>query len=85
MHLRDSSHRSVLILTDNHDHSVQTLQDPALAAVVLDQNIGGPTCVLTKALAAVNHGERFVDPAISIGAKTDVNDGTSQRPGTWKC
>ena len=72
INLRDSSHRSVLILTDNHDHSVQTLQDPALAAVVLDQNIGGPTCVLTKALAAVNHGERFVDPAISIGAKTDV-------------
>ena len=62
----------MLILTDNHGHSVQTLQDPALAAVVLDQNIGGPTCVLTKALAAVNHGERFVDPAISTGAKTDV-------------
>ena len=72
VHRRDSKHRSVLILTDNHGHSVQTLQDPALAAVVLDQNIGGPTCVLTKALAAVNHGERFVDPAISIGAKTDV-------------
>ena len=72
VHRRDSKHRSVLILTDNHGHSVQTLQDPALAAVVLDQNIGGPTCVLTKALAAVNHGERFVDPAISTGAKTDV-------------
>ena len=72
VHRRDSSHRSVLILTDNHGHSVQTLQDTALAAVVLDQNIGGPTCVLTKALAAVNHGERFVDPAISTGAKTDV-------------
>ena len=72
VHRRDSKHRSVLILTDNHDQSVRALQDPVLAAVVLDDNIGGPTCVLTKALAAVNHGERFVDPAISIGAKTDV-------------
>ena len=68
----DSNHRSVLILTNNHDHSAQALQDPALAAVVLDQNIGGPSCVLTRALAAVNHGERFIDPAICTGAKTDV-------------
>ena len=74
VHRRDSSHRSVLILTDNHGHSVQTLQDPALAAVVLDQNIGGPTCVLTKALAAVNHGERFVDPAIRNGNLTPLAD-----------
>ena len=67
VHQLDSNHRSVLILTDNHDQSAQALQDPALAAVVLDQNIGGPTCVLTKALASVNHGERFVDPAIDDG------------------
>jgi DNA-binding NarL/FixJ family response regulator len=62
----------MLILTDNRSHSVRALQDPdtALAAVVLDDNIGGPTCVLTKALAAVNHGERFVDPAIRNGTTT---------------
>ena len=70
VHKRDSKHRSVLILTDNHDQSVRALQDPVLAAVVLDDNIGGPTCVLTKALAAVNHGERFVDPAIRYGTTT---------------
>ena len=70
VHQRDSNHRSVLILTDNHGQSAQALQDPALAAVVLDQNIGGPTCVLTKALSSVNHGERFVDPAIHYGSET---------------
>ena len=70
VHRRDSNHRSVLILTNNHGHSLRALQDPALAAVVLDDNIGGPTCVLTKALAAVNHGERFVDPAIRYGTTT---------------
>ena len=41
-----------------------------MTAVVLDDNIGGPTCVLPKALAAVNHGERFVDPAIRNGTTT---------------
>ena len=63
VHRRDSRHRSVLILTNNHGHSLRALEDPAVTAVVLDDNIGGPTCVLTKALAAVNHGERFLDPA----------------------
>lgn len=72
VHQRDSNHRCVLILTDNHAQSAQTLRDPALAAVVLDQNIGGPTCVLTKALASVNHGERFIDPAIHDGTKTSL-------------
>ena len=56
VHRRDSRHRSVLILTNNHGHSLRALEDPAVTAVVLDDNIGGPTCVLTKALAAVNHG-----------------------------
>ena len=70
VHRRDSRHRSVLILTNNHGHSLRALEDPAVTAVVLDDNIGGPTCVLTKALAAVNHGERFVDPAIRNGTTT---------------
>ena len=70
VHRRDSRHSSVLILTNNHGHSLRALQDPAVTAVVLDDNIGGPTCVLTKALAAVNHGEHFVDPAICNGTTT---------------
>ena len=70
VHRRDSRHRSVLILTNNHGHSLRALEDPAVTAVVLDDNIGGPTCVLTKALAAVNHGERFIDPAIRKGNTT---------------
>ena len=67
---RDLNHRCVLILTDNHDQTAQDMQDPVLSAVVLDQNIGGPTCVLTQALAAVNRDERFVDPAIHICEST---------------
>ena len=69
---RDLNHRCVLILTDNHDQSAEDMQDPVLSAVVLDQNIGGPTCVLTQALAAVNRNERFVDPAIHICENTTV-------------
>ena len=71
VHKRNANHRSVFILTVNHDQSFRALQDPALAAVVLDDNIGGPTCVLTKALSAVNHGERFIDPAIRNGTTTN--------------
>ena len=68
-------HRSVLILTDNHDQTRNTLEDPAFTAIVSDQNIGGPTCVLTQALRAVNRNERFLDPAIAW----DPRDANSER------
>ena len=68
-------HRSVLILTDNHDQTRNTLEDPAFTAIVADHNIGGPSCVLTRALRAVNRNERFLDPAIAW----DPRDANSER------
>ncbi|MDA0258911.1 MAG: hypothetical protein O2972_09510, partial [Cyanobacteria bacterium] len=73
-------HRSVLILTDNHDQTRDTLEDPAFTAIVADQNIGGPTCVLTQALRAVNRDKRFVDPRDRLGCSRR-DQRTAQRTG----
>ena len=57
-------HRAVLILTHNHALSSVTLQSSSLSGIVLDHNIGGPTCVLVEALRAVNRQQRFIDPEL---------------------
>ena len=57
-------HRAVLILTHNHALSSEALQTSSLSGVVLDHNIGGPTCVLVEALRAVNRHQRFIDPEL---------------------
>ena len=64
IHQNGSDQRSVLILTENHQVTPDVLADPMFASIVLDHNIGGPSCVLTQALRAVNRNDRFVDPAI---------------------
>ena len=69
--------RSILILTEKHGLSPKTIADPIFSSIVFDQNIGGPSCVLTQALRAVNHNERFVDPGIknktgNNGIKGDI-------------
>ena len=70
LHQNNSNHRSVLILTENHAQSNGILEDSAFAAIVSDENIGGPTCVLTQALRAVNRDERFIDPSIAMADQT---------------
>ena len=57
-------HRFILILTDNHALNPATVQNPCLSGVVLDHNIGGPTCVLVEALRAVNRNQQFIDPEL---------------------
>jgi len=79
LHGSGRDHRSVLILTDNHDQTRETLEDPAITAIVIDQNIGGPTCVLTQALRAVNRNERFIDPAIAWDHRDAINERLSER------
>ena len=64
LHRNGSDQRSVLILTENHRLTPDVLADPIFASIVVDQSIGGPSCVLTQALRAVNRNERFLDPAI---------------------
>ena len=63
--------RSILVLTDEHDIPEAALKDPAISALVIDRNIGGPTCVLTQALQAVNRDDRFIDPAIQQSRRTE--------------
>jgi len=74
-------HRCVLILTDNHDLNRDGLNDPAIAGVVLDQNIGRDSCVLEQALKAVNLNQRFVDPELfnTKGNNTTRTDSLSDR------
>ena len=79
LHGSGRDHRSVLILTDNHDQTRKTLEDPAITAIVIDQNIGGPTCVLTQALRAVNRNERFIDPAIAWDHHDAISERLSER------
>ena len=57
-------HRFILILTHNHALNPTTVQNPSLSGVVLDHNIGGPTCVLVEALRAVNRNQQFIDPEL---------------------
>ena len=57
-------HRFILILTNNHALSPTTVRNPSLSGVVLDHNIGGPTCVLVEALRAVNRNKQFIDPEL---------------------
>ena len=76
-----SDQRSILILTENHQLTPDVLADPIFASIVVDQNIGGPSCVLTQALRAVNRNERFLDPAIkNFSINNSLNsDALSQR------
>lgn len=57
-------HRCILILTHNHDLNQIGLNDASISGVVLDHNIGNATCVMVRALRAVNRQERFVDPEL---------------------
>lgn len=75
IHHKVEDQRSVLILTDNHQLTPDVLADPIFSSVVIDQNIGGSSCVLTQALRAVNRNERFLDPAIEQNSlATMLND-----------
>ena len=67
-------HRSILILTHNHALEPAIFESSALSGVVLDHNIGGPTCVLTKALRAVNQGQQFVDPELNQNQQITTSD-----------
>ena len=69
-------HRFILILTDNHALNPATVQNPSLSGVVLDHNIGGPTCVLVEALRAVNRNQQFIDPELH----QKKNQPTAQAP-----
>jgi len=66
LHHASSDHRCVLIVTHNHALAHDTLNDPTISGIVLDQNIGTPGCVLTQALQAVNRDGRYVDPDLNI-------------------
>jgi DNA-binding NarL/FixJ family response regulator len=80
IHHKVEDQRSVLILTDNHQLTPDVLADPIFSSVVIDQNIGGSSCVLTKALRAVNRNERFLDPAIEQNSlATMLNDDALSR------
>ena len=80
IHHKVEDQRSVLILTDNHQLSPDVLADPIFSSVVIDQNIGGSSCVLTQALRAVNRNERFLDPAIEQNSlATMLNDDALSR------
>ena len=80
IHKNGGDQRSVLILTDNHQLSPNILADPIFSSVVIDQNIGGSSCVLTQALRAVNRNERFLDPAIEQNTlATSLNDDALSR------
>ena len=79
LHKHNSEHRSILILTDHHSQNRKTLEDESIAAVVIDHNIGGPTCVLTKALRAVNRNERFIDPSVEISPNPIQQERLSDR------
>ena len=46
---------------------------------MIDHNIGGPTCVLTKALRAVNRNERFIDPSVEISPNLIQQERLSDR------
>ena len=74
-------HRCVLILTHNHDLNRAGLDDPSIAGVVLDQNIGKDSCVLEQALKAVNLNQRFVDPELfnTNGVNTTRTETLSDR------
>lgn len=73
-------HRAILILTHNHALSPVALASSSLSGVVLDHNIGGPTCVLVEALRAVNRHQRFIDPELSSsGTAVDDRDKLSER------
>ena len=65
LHHAPSDHRCVLIVTHNHALAHDTLNDPTISGIVLDQNIGTPGCVLTQALQAVNRDKRYVDPNLN--------------------
>ena len=65
LHHAPSDHRCVLIVTHNHALAHDTLNDPTISGIVLDQNIGTPGCVLTQALQAVNRDGRYVDPNLN--------------------
>ena len=80
IHHKVEDQRSVLILTDNHELTPDVLADPIFSSVVIDQNIGGSSCVLTQALRAVNRNERFLDPAIEQNSlATMLNDDALSR------
>ena len=80
IHHKVEDQRSVLILTDNHQLTPDVLADPIFSSVVIDQNIGGSSCVLTQALRAVNRNERFLDPAIEQNSlATMLNDDALSR------
>tara|TARA_B100000475_G_scaffold188790_1_gene159714 strand:- start:785 stop:1465 length:681 start_codon:yes stop_codon:yes gene_type:complete len=80
IHHKVEDQRSILILTDNHQLSPDVLADPIFSSVVIDQNIGGSSCVLTQALRAVNRNERFLDPAIEQNSlATMLNDDALSR------
>lgn len=65
LHQVPSDHRCVLILTHNHALVQDSLNDPTISGIVLDQNIGTPGCVLTQALQAVNREGRYIDPSLN--------------------
>jgi DNA-binding NarL/FixJ family response regulator len=75
IHQNGGDQRSVLIITDNHQLSPDVLTDPIFSSIVIDQNIGGSSCILTQALRAVNRNERFLDPGIEQNSlATRLND-----------
>ena len=63
-HRNGSNQRSALILTENHRLTPDLLAGTIFASIVVNYNTGGPTCVLTKALRAVNGNKGFLDPEI---------------------
>lgn len=74
-------HRAILILTHNHALSTGTLESSSLSGIVLDHNIGGPTCVLVEALRAVNRHQRFIDPELKqpLESRVDPRDTLTDR------
>ena len=67
-------HRSILILTHNHALETAIFESNALSGVVLEHNIGGPTCVLTRALRAVNQNQQFIDPELNQNKRSLTPD-----------
>ena len=61
---QNRDHRYILILTSNHSVAPSTFKCTELAGIVLDNNIGGPTCALTHALRAANQNRQFIDPEL---------------------
>lgn len=62
LHRNGSDQRSAFILTENHRLTPDVLADTIFASIVVNYNIGGPSCVLAQSLRAVNRKKRFLDP-----------------------